>query len=376
MRRASFLSLTPRSARTRAAVAWLLLSLGRASAQAPVDVFVASTHGFNNFRIPALLRTPSGTLIAFAEARTAVSDCEPKSLVFKRSEDNGTSWGALQTLAAPAAPATWVGNPTVVFDAQRNASLIVFAAGDAAHCNPGQWTFAATSGDEGATWSAPRDVSADVGAWAGALPGPGTAAQVPAGAPRAGRIVLPVHKGAYVADAVIFSDDGGATWAAGATALPLMDEAVVAALADGTLLLNMRNNHASPCDCRAVSRSSDGGASFATPVAFDAALIEPVCQGSLVALGGALFFANPASRTARANLTVRRSDDGGATWLPQTFLVNAPKSAGYSCLAAGAPTAVAADGRALGSILYESMGASGRLASISFRLFPLDLGPV
>ena len=185
------------------------------------------------------------------------------------------------------------------------------------------------------------------------------------------------HLGAYVTDVVYYSDDGGATWTVGGARLNKMDEAVVAALGDGSLLLNMRNDHLTACKCRAVARSTDGGASFSS-VSFDSTLVSPVCQASMAVVGTAqsLFFSNPASTSGRFNITVRRSDDGGASWRPQTFLANAGQSAGYSCLAAGGATAVdAASGREFGSILYESMGASGSVASVSFRLFPLDLAP-
>jgi sialidase-1 len=339
----------------------------------PVELFPrGSSPGVNNFRIPALVRCAGdGVLLAFAEARSAPSDCAPKWVVYRRSADNGTTWSPAAVLYRPSGAGETAGNPAVVYDAARGRVVVIVAQGDAAHCNPTLYTLVFTSADSGLSFSAPRNISAQIAPWAGTLPGPGTAAQIPPGAARfGGRIVVPAHNGAYAQDVVYFSDDGGETWTVGATQLPKMDEAVIAVQRNGSLLLNMRNAHDNACDCRAVSRSDDGGASFSLPVVYDAALISPVCQASLVEIAGALYFSNPASTRARVNTTIRRSDDDGATWRAQTFVAEPGASAGYSCMAAGDATFVDAEGRQFGSILYEDAAAG-----ISFRLFPLDLAP-
>ncbi|MGC4073015.1 MAG: hypothetical protein QM760_10925 [Nibricoccus sp.] len=68
-------------------------------------------------------------------------------------------------------------------------------------------------------------------------------------------------------------------------------------------------------------------------------LVEPVCQASIVrwenAAGtspGWLLFSNPAHNKRRSNLTVRASDDNGATW--SRSLILQPGGAAYSCLIA------------------------------------------
>ena len=374
-RRADQASARATSRLLAAAACALASSLCAAAAPstAPVELFpLGGAPGVNNYRIPAIVRCADGVLLAFAEARSAPSDCDPKWVVYRRSADNGTTWSPVAELYRPSGAGETAGNPAVVFDAVRNQVLVIVAQGDAQHCNPTLFTLVFTSVDSGLTFSAPRNISAQIAPWAGTLPGPGTAAQVPPGAARfGGRIAVPAHNGAYAQDVVYYSDDGGVTWTVGATQLPKMDEAVVAVLSNGSLILNMRNDHLSSCDCRALSISDDGGATFSLPVSFDAALISPVCQASLVSIEGALFFSNPASKSARVATTIRRSDDDGASWRAQVFVAEPGRSAGYSCLAAGAATTVdPASGRAYGSILYED-AASG----ISFRLFPLDLAP-
>mmetsp|Transcript_75750 Transcript_75750/g.239556 ORF Transcript_75750/g.239556 Transcript_75750/m.239556 type:complete len:511 (+) Transcript_75750:3-1535(+) len=61
--------------------------------------FTTGTEGYACFKIPAMLTTQAGTVIAFAEARTP--DCDDfarTDTVYKRSTDGGRTWGPLQKL--------------------------------------------------------------------------------------------------------------------------------------------------------------------------------------------------------------------------------------------------------------------------------------
>ena len=52
--------------------------------------------------------------------------------------------------------------------------------------------------------------------------------------------------------------------------------------------------------------------SHRTPVAtLPAEVSTPVCEGSLVADRGVLYFSHPQSETTRTNLTIHRSEDNG-----------------------------------------------------------------
>ena len=110
------------------------------------------------------------------------------------------------------------------------------------------------------------------------------------------------------------------------------------------MLINMRNywgrdgRRPERHGMRAIARSRDAGQTW-SELEFDAALIEPLCQASLLALfdpadakKSVLVFSNPASRDARRKLTVRQSVDGGKTW-PAGREIYAGSSA-YSCLSA------------------------------------------
>src|SRR5205823_9241043 len=122
---------------------------------------------------------------------------------------------------------------------------------------------------------------------------------------------------------VIYSDDHGKSWKLGGAVGPHCDESQLVELADGLLMLNIRSyrgNHR-----RLVATSMDGGQTWSTPTE-DAALVEPVCQASIVrypAEKGNLLFSNPAS-TKREKMTVRLSRDEGKTWPVAKVLHDGP----------------------------------------------------
>jgi len=111
-----------------------------------------------------------------------------------------------------------------------------------------------------------------------------------------------------------------------------MDECQVALLADGDVMINMRNDHATDCHCRGVARSSDDGVTFSL-LEYDGYLVEPVCQGSFLQVGNKSYFANPgtAGLGDRSHMTVRLSTDGARNW-EKSVLVNGDAPAAYSSL--------------------------------------------
>jgi sialidase-1 len=125
----------------------------------------------------------------------------------------------------------------------------------------------------------------------------------------------------------IYSDDHGRTWKRGERTSDKVNECQVVELRDGSLLLNMRSYHGR--NRRAIARSRDGGVTWGE-VELDEALVEPVCQASLIRAGDLLLFSNPAS-TRRENMTVRASRDEGKTWPLSLVLEKGPSA--YSCLA-------------------------------------------
>jgi sialidase-1 len=334
------------------------------------DVYEAGQSGYHTFRIPSLLAAADGTLLAFAEGRRAgASDAGDIDLVVRRSGDGGRTWSALQVIGDNG-PNTF-GNPCPVLDRTTGTIWLLTTqnrgtdreADIIAGTSQGSRTvWALKSADHGATWSAPAEITASVKRpdWTWYATGPGTGMQT-----RSGRLVIPANHaeaGTRIHRShLLYSDDGGRTWAIGAIADPGTNESQVAELSDGRLLLNMRNHPPKAVNQRMIAFSTDGGRTLSA-AGPDGALIEPPAQASLIALPGhrgTLAFANPAS-TKRERLTVRVSDDDGATW-PHARVVHAGPAA-YSSLAALADHSVA--------VLFER-GERSPYERISFARLPL-----
>jgi sialidase-1 len=310
-----------------------------------IDVFTSGVGGYHTYRIPSLLVTPKGSLLAFCEGRkTGASDAGDIDLVMRRSDDRGRTWSPMTLVHEDGGtkPVT-IGNPCPVVDATTGTTWLTF-------CRDNRDVVVMSSQDDGRNWTAPRTITEMVkkAAWTWYATGPGVGIQLTRGQ-HSGRLVIPcdhrepVDGKSVKFSHVIFSDDHGKTWALGGTVDRHTDECQVVELADGELLINMRNywgrdgGRPDRAGMRALARSRDGGATW-SPLTFDSTLIEPVCQASLIVVPRPgrpeerlLVFANPASTTARRNMTVRVSPDSGKTWPIAIPIDEGP--AAYSCLA-------------------------------------------
>ena len=301
----------------------------------------AKTDGYFAFRIPSLVVSTKGTLLAFCEGRkTSLSDDGDNDLVLRRSVDGGRIWGPLQLVHEEGGDAVvTIGNPCAVVDRDTGTIWLTLNRKNGR-------VLVTSSDDDGATWSPVRDVTnstSDPG-WGWYAMGPGCGIQLRHGKHR-GRLVVPANhretpdRSGPSASHVVYSDDHGRTWKLGGTVGPHTNECQVAELHDGTLLINCRNhwgrsgNDPAKKGRRITALSRDGGASWSEPT-LDDELPEPTCQAGLVARAKPaadgrtrLVFTNPNSKS-RERMTVRFSDDGGATW-PTSRLIFAG-SAAYS----------------------------------------------
>ncbi len=331
-----------------------------------VEVFRAGQDGHHTYRIPALIETKRGTLLAFCEGRrSAGGDSGDIDLLLKRSRDGGRTWSAAQVVADLGEDT--IGNPAPVVDRKTGDIVLLLTR------NPGRVTerqivdgtaagtrtvWLARSSDDGASWTAPAEITASVKAadWTWYATGPGNGIQM-----RDGRMVVACDHMVAGSQAkhshVILSDDGGRTWTLGGVAGEGTNESAVVELRDRSLLLNMRSYLGK--NRREVAVSRDRGRSW-SDLKTDEALIEPVCQASLIRVGrDRLLFSNPAA-VKRERMTVKVSQDEGKTWVRERVVHEGP--AAYSSLAA------LRDGRV--GLLYER-GETRPYEVITFARFEL-----
>lgn len=338
------------------------------------DVFISGKSGYHTYRIPALIVTKKGTLLAFCEGRkTGRGDHGDLDMVLRRSTDGGKTWMPMQLVYEEGgSKKITIGNPCPVVDQSNGRIWLPF-------CRDNDDVLMTYSDDDGMTWAKPREITKSVkkSHWGWYATGPGIGIQLTKG-PYKGRLVIPCDhktrgKNPTFYSHVIYSDDHGVTWKLGGVTDKHMNECQVVELNDGRLMLNMRNywgNHGKRADrgkMRAVTISRDGGETWG-PLHFDRTLIEPICQASLLKLPTSskqaathLIFSNPASKTRRHQLTVRVSRDSGKTWPVAKVLHQGP--AAYSCLT------VLPDGTI--GCLYEG-GTKHAYEKIIFVRFPLN----
>jgi sialidase-1 len=342
------------------------------------DLFTAGTDGYAVYRIPAVVATDDGTILAFCEGRkNDGSDSGDIDIVLRRSTDAGRTWSDMTVVVDDGVDTC--GNPAPVIERTTGDVVLVFTKnkGDGPEPKilrgeaPPRTVWVTRSTDLGRTWSEPREISADVRKpdWRWYATGPGHGIQL-----RDGRIVIPCNHSLNEDTAtwhshVIYSDDRGETWALGGVQPEgHTNESTLVELADGRVYQNMRSyrgNHR-----RLWATSSDRGETF-EPAREAKELVEPVCQASVVRYSLAsedgagynrILFSNPASEN-RERLSVRISYDEGETW-PQGRMLH-PGPAAYSDLV----TVRTRGGRFIGC-LYER-GEETPYECVTFARFPL-----
>lgn len=310
--------------------------------QASDHIFSSGEDGYKCFRIPVILSTVKGTLLAFAEGRKKnCGDAGDIDLVLKRSFDNGSTWGPLQLVWSD--NENTCGNPAPVVDKKTGKIVLLSTWNLGTDHEPAiidqtskdtRRIFILSSMDDGETWTSPREITSAIKLpeWTWYATGPVNGIQLESGKHK-GRLVIPcdhIEAGTkkYFSH-VIYSDNGGDDWKlGGSTPEDKVNECTVAELPKGVLMLNMRNY--SSLRARKISLSKDGGQTWSFPVS-DTTLIEPVCQASLFAVRNkskkpVLVFSNPANAARRTHMTIQFSYDLGRSWKKKILVWEGPSA--------------------------------------------------
>jgi len=338
--------------------------------------------GSKSYRIPGLVCTKQGSLIAVYDIRYNHAGDLPANIDVgvSRSTDGGQSWEPMRVAidmgSDPAHGHDGVGDPAILVD-PRTGRIFIMALwshgnrawnGSGPGLNPaetGQLVIA-HSNDDGKSWSKPVNLTAQVKdpAWRLLLDGPGAGIAL-----KDGTLVFAAqyraadgrpHQGKPYST-IVFSKDGGETWQIGSGVKIDTTESQVAELADGSIMINCRDNRGS---ARTVAVTRDLGKTWQLHASDRKALRDPVCMGSLLAWsdgkkGSLLWFSNPDVTSTRSMMTVKRSQDQGITWPEQDHrLYDSRGGFGYSCLSS-------VDDKHLG-VIYEGKG------TMYFLRFPLS----
>ena len=307
-------------------------------------IFKSGSEGYNTFRIPSIITTDSGVVLAFAEGRkNSSSDSGDIDLVLKRSTDGGKTWGDLIVIRDDSTNVC--GNPSPVIDRKTGKIFLLstWNRGDDTESEIINMTsvdtrrvYVMNSIDEGLSWSKPIEITDKVKKpnWTWYATGPVHGIQIREGSKK-GRMIIPcdhieANTKKYYSH-IIYSDDGGSSWnIGGTTPQDQVNECSVAEIGKGKLILNMRNYDRTQMN-RKISISNDYGESWGD-IYDDKALVEPICQASILRYSfkgsgrNDLLFINPADKNKRLNMTLRLSNDLGRTWKAEFILHEGPSA--------------------------------------------------
>ena len=353
------------------------------------DLFEAGKGGYALYRIPGIVVTTKGTMLAYCEARKSDrGDWGPIDILLRRSTDGGKTFDAPRKLVTiegkvPKNPVALkqklaqdggdptINNPVAIVDRQPGVVHFLYCV-EYARC------YYMRSDDDGLTFTKAVDITPTFEQfrkdydYSVLATGPGHGIQL-----KNGRLLVPVwlstgtggHAHRPSCLSVIYSDDHGKTWQRGDVVAvdpkpKNPNETIAIQLHDNRVLLNIR--HEMKPTFRGISISDDGATKW-SPLRFDAQLPDAICMASIIRLTeqpmfakNRIVFANPnsqkltpnggwAGKAERKNLTLRLSYDETKTWPVSKVL--APGIAGYSDLAVGPDATI--------YCLYERGGLEG-----------------
>lgn len=307
--------------------------------------------GSHYWRIPAMVvlhhqkgenASKNGRVVTMADNRFDHNGDLPNHIdVYERhSDDNGATWSTHKMVVGTEADHALVGGGHGFGDV----SLVECASGKiVAIMVGGPGYFASTpsnpivptiitSTDGGDTWSAPRTLTDELykttyteGAVQGSFAGSGRGLMLQRQKDEQlnGRIMFAMsHRFANnnVQEYIIYSDDEGDTWKFSTqSAYSGGDESKLVELADGTVMISVRQNGQ-----RGYNKSTDGGVTWGTQAKW-ADIDGNACNGDILYVNKHVMLHSYPNNGKRKNVTIKASFDGGKSW-SNPYVVCAPSS--------------------------------------------------
>ena len=307
--------------------------------------------GSHYWRIPAMVvlhhqqgenASKNGRVVTMADNRFNHNGDLPNHIdVYERhSDDNGATWSTHKMVVGTEADHALVGGGHGFGDV----SLVECASGKiVAIMVGGPGYFASTpsnpivptiitSTDGGDTWSAPRTLTDELykttyteGAVQGSFAGSGRGLMLQRQKDEQlnGRIMFAMsHRFANnnVQEYIIYSDDEGDTWKFSTqSAYSGGDESKLVELADGTVMISVRQNGQ-----RGYNKSTDGGVTWGTQAKW-ADINGNACNGDILYVNKHVMLHSYPNDGKRKNVTIKASFDSGKSW-SKPYVVCAPSS--------------------------------------------------
>lgn len=307
--------------------------------------------GSHYWRIPAMVvlhhqkgenASKNGRVVTMADNRFDHNGDLPSHIdVYERhSDDNGATWSTHKMVVGTDADHALVGGNHGFGDVSlvecASGKIVAIMVGGPGYfqstpSNPIMPTII-TSTDGGDTWSTPRTLTDELynttykegavqGSFAGS--GRGLMLQRQKNEQLNGRIMFAMsHRFGKnnVQEYIIYSDDEGNTWKFSTqSAYSGGDESKLVELADGTVMISVRQNGQ-----RGYNKSTDGGVTWGTQAKW-ADINGNACNGDILYVNKHVMLHSYPNDGKRKNVTIKASFDGGKSW-SNPYVVCAPSS--------------------------------------------------
>ena len=262
------------------------------------------------YRIPSLVTTTNGTLIAAIDERNnSCGDLKWNrdiNIVIRKSFDDGKTWTKIEKIVDYPLGRS-ASDPSMIVDKKTNEIFLFFNYMDLDNAKDIYRLMVIKSSDNGENWSEPVEITNNIikKGWEKDFMfiTSGRGIQTKDGTLL--HCLVNLNKGTHV----FGSKDHGKSWFLIDTPLSPGDESKIVELSNGNWLVNSRVNSN---DSRYSHISKDNGQTWATYKNKD--LLDPGCNASLVKYDELLLFTNAFDSKYRKNLSLSISVDQGRTW--------------------------------------------------------------